>query len=201
MSRPSFEHASFLEAARSIAAQGGPAAVTVNSVTEQLGAPSGSFYYRFASRDVLLAELWLNTALAFQEGFVAAIEDDDGLKAALHTPTWVRAHLEDARMFLLHHRDDFVHGAWPAALKTRVQQQGRRIDACYTRFARKALGGVDAERLRMARFVLADVPKAAVRSHLRRREPPPPFVEKMITVTYRAVLLQYGSKRGGRQKT
>ena len=54
-------------------------AVTVASVTQHLGAPIGSFYHRFASRDVLLAELWLTTVLAFQEGFVAAIEISDGL--------------------------------------------------------------------------------------------------------------------------
>ena len=29
---------------------------------------------------------WLTTVLAFQEGFVAAIEAGDGLAAALHTP-------------------------------------------------------------------------------------------------------------------
>ena len=194
MIRPSFGHASFLAAARDLASQDGPAAVTVSSVTERLGAPSGSFYYRFASRDVLLAELWLATALAFQRGFVAAIKADDGLAAALHTPRWVRAHLRDARVFLLHHRDDFVHGDWPAPLKARVKQQARRIDACYSRFARSALGGSDADRIRVARFVLADVPKAAVRSHLRRREPPPVIVDRMITVTYRAILREYGGR-------
>jgi len=193
--RPSFGHASFLAAARDLAAQGGPGAVTVGSVTERLGAPSGSFYYRFASRDVLLAELWLATALAFQQGFVAAIKADDGLTAALHTPVWVRSHLDDARVFLLHHRDDFVHGGWPVALKARVKQQARRVDACYSRFARTVLGGVDAERTRLARFVLADVPKAAVSSHLRRGEPPPSIVDEMITITYRAILGRYGCVR------
>ena len=100
MPRVSFSNADFLTAARDLAAAGGPAAVTVGSVTERLGAPSGSFYYRFASRDVLLAELWLATALSFQEGFVAAINAGDGLAAALHTPVWVRSHLDDARLFL-----------------------------------------------------------------------------------------------------
>ncbi len=192
MTRPSFEQTAFLAAARDLVAQNGPAAVTVTSVTERLGAPTGSFYYRFASRDVLLAELWLATALAFQHGFVAAIQAGDGLTAALHTPGWVRAHLDDARVFLLHHRDDFVQGRWPAALTARVAQQARRVDACYQRFARVALGGVDAERLRLARFVLADVPKAAVGPHLLRREPPPPIIDEMITITYRAILSQYG---------
>src|SRR4051794_19318059 len=194
MARPFFEHAAFIAAARDLVAQAGPSAVTVSSLTERLGAPTGSFYYRFASRDVLLAELWLATALSFQEGFVAAIKAEDGLTAALHTPVWVRAHLDDARVFLLHHRDDFVYGGWPEALKLRVKQQARRVDACYLRFARTALGGVDAERIRLARFVLADVPKGAVSSHLRRGEPPPPIVDNMIVVTYRAILAEYGSR-------
>jgi AcrR family transcriptional regulator len=191
MARASFDYADFLTAARDLAAQGGPAAVTVLSVTERLRAPSGSFYYRFASRDVLLAELWLATALAFQNGFVGAIRRGDGLAAALHTPTWVRAHLDDARFFLLYHRDDFVQGAWPQALKSAVARQARRVDACYKRFARDTLGGIDAERLRVARFVLADAPKAAVEPHLRRGEPPPPIVDAMVEMAYRAIVTTY----------
>jgi AcrR family transcriptional regulator len=191
VARASFDHANFLTAARDLAAAGGSAAVTVLSVTERLGAQSGSFYYRFASRDVLLAELWLATALAFQNGFVAAIKHGDGPAAALHTPTWVRAHLTDARLFLLYHRDYFVQGVWPQALKSGVARQARRVDACYKRFARDTLGGVDAERLRVARFVLADAPKSAVEPHLRHGEPPPPIVDAMVEVTYRAVIKTY----------
>src|SRR5258706_13629002 len=110
MARPSFGHAAFLTAARDIAAQNGPAAVTVSSVTERLGAPSGSFYYRFPSRDILLAELWLATALAFQQRFVAAIKTRDRLSGALHTPGWGRAHLGGACVFFLYHWGDFVQG-------------------------------------------------------------------------------------------
>jgi hypothetical protein len=139
----------------------------------------------------LLAELWLTTALAFQQGFVAAIKAGDGLSAALHTPRWVRAHLDDARLFLLYHRDDFVHGEWPASLRARVARQGRRVDACFQRFARVTLGGADGERLRVASFLLADVPKAAVGPHLHRREPPPLVVDEMIARTYRALVAQY----------
>ena len=193
MARASFDYADFLTAARELAAQGGPAAVTILSITERLGAPSGSFYYRFASRDALLAELWLSTALAFQSGFVAAIKRGDGLAAAMHTPTWVRAHQNDARLFLLYHRDDFVQGDWPQAFKSKVARQARRVDACYTRFARDTLGGIDPERLRVARFVLADAPKAAVEPHLRRGEAPPPIVDALVKMTYSAIVETYRS--------
>ena len=101
MARPQFDQEGFVAAARALIAERGPQAVTVDSVAERLKAPKGSFYYRFASRNALLGEVWLNTVLAYQEGFVAAIEAGDGLKAALHTPAWARRHLDDARLLML----------------------------------------------------------------------------------------------------
>src|SRR5260370_4682381 len=101
MGRAQFDHAGFLAAARELTAERGPTAVTVDSVTERLNAPKGSFYYRFASRDALLGELRLKTVLAYQEGFVAAIEAGDGLCAALHTPACARRHLRAPPRFLL----------------------------------------------------------------------------------------------------
>ena len=190
-----FENADFLAAARDLAAAGGPASVTVSSVTGRLGAPVGSFYHRFASRDVLLATVWLDTALAFQTGFVAAIKAGDGLAAALHTPTWVRTHLEDARAFLLYHRDDFAHGNWPQYLKDRVVRQGRRVDAAYKRFARDSFGGVGANELQLARFILAEVPKAAVGPYLRQGVAPPAIVDEMIGTTYHAIVGKLGAAR------
>jgi AcrR family transcriptional regulator len=183
-----FEHADFLGAARDLVVEHGPGAVTVGSIVARLKAPTGSFYHRVASRDLLLGELWLKTVLDFQEGFVAAIDAGDGLAAALHTPRWVRAHLDDACLLLLYSRHDFVQGEWPKALKQGVAEQARRVVGCFERFARDSLGGAGPERLRLAQFALADVPAAAVRSHLARREPPPPIVADLIRTTYRAVI-------------
>jgi AcrR family transcriptional regulator len=188
MGRARFDNADFLAAARSLASERGPAAVTVDSVVEWLKAPKGSFYYRFASRDALLGELWLATVLAYQEGFVAAIEGGDGLAAALHTPAWVRTHLDDARLLLLYSRHDFVQGDWPAALKRGVREQAERFMACLETFARQAFGRAGQAEVRRATFVLAEVPTAAVRQHLERREPPPRLVDELITRTYRAVV-------------
>jgi AcrR family transcriptional regulator len=183
-----YAQADFLAAARALAREHGPAAVTVDAVTQRLRAPKGSFYYRFASRDVLLGELWLATVLAFQEGFVAAIEAGDGLRAALHTPAWVREHIEDARVLLLYSRHDFVQGDWPATLQRGVRQQAEQIKACLNRFATQAFGRVGQAQLRRATFVLLEVPGAAVKEHLRRREPPPPLVDELITRTYHAIV-------------
>jgi AcrR family transcriptional regulator len=187
MGRALFDNADFLSAARALAAERGPAAVTVDSVTAHLKAPKGSFYYRFASRDLLLGELWLTTVLTYQQGFVAAIEAGDGLAAALHTPAWVRRHLDDARLLLLYSRHDFVAGDWPAPLKRGVRDQAARFEGCLTSFARQAFGRAGLSELRRATFVLAEVPIAAVRQHLERREPPPRLVDQLIAETYRAI--------------
>jgi AcrR family transcriptional regulator len=188
MGRAAFDNADFIQAARAIASERGPSGVTVESITRRLQAPKGSFYYRFTSRDILLGELWLATVLAFQEGFIAAIDAGDGLAAALHTPAWVRSHPEDGRILLLHSRHDFVQGRWPAALQRGVREQAARFRECLRSFARQAFDRAGPGELRRASFVLAEVPLAAVKEHLRRRESPPPVVDELIALTYRAVV-------------
>ncbi len=201
MGRALFDNAGFLAAARALACEHGPAAVTIDSVTERMKAPKGSFYYRFPSRDALLGELWLNTALAYQKGFVAAIEAGDGLAAALHAPAWSRLNLDDARLLLIYSRHDFVQGDWPTALKRGVREQAQRIEACFESFARRAFGHAGPAELRRAAFVLAEAPLAAVKPHLQRREPPPPLVDELIAKTYHAIVgpESAGATRGPRR--
>ncbi len=188
MGRPLFDRAGFVSAARELAFERGPAAVTVDSLTQRMGAPKGSFYHRFPSRDALLGELWLNTVLAYHQGFVVAIEAGDGLAAALHTPAWSRVNLEDARLLLLYSRHDFVHGDWPAALKQGVRNQAERFEQCLSDFARNAFGSAGRAQMRRATFVLADVPIAAIKTHLALREAPPPIVDELISKTYYAIV-------------
>lgn len=188
MPRQIFAHDDFLDAALALAAEHGPPAVTVGSVTRMLKAPTGSFYHRFPSRDALLGELWLKTVQRFQEGSHAALAAGNWLDAALHTPRWVRTHLDEGRLLLLYHRDDFVQGDWPVALRDGVAAQTRRFEAAFARFAAEVFGDTGPEALRRAQFVLAEVPVAAVRQHLRRREKPPPIVDELVRATFAAIV-------------
>ena len=188
MGRALFADADFRRAARELAIKHGPAAVTVGAIAKRLKAPVGSFYHRFTSRDLLLGELWLETVLAYQRGFIAAIEAGDGLAAALHMPAWVRGHLDDARLLLLYSRHDFAEGNWPASLKRGVADQARRLVTYVERFAGAAFGRTGPEQVRRAQFVLVDVPGAAVKPHLQRRELPPPLVDDLIRATYNAIV-------------
>ena len=198
MGRAKFSHSDFLGAALAIASEHGPTAVTVASISERLRAPTGSFYHRFASRNVLLGALWLRTVLNFQQGVREAIDAGDGLRAALHTPAWAREHLDEGRLLLLYHHDDFVQGEWPEELRERVAAMTEGMRSGAKRFARLVFGRAGEEEVRLGLFLLAEVPVAAVRQHLLRREPPPPLVDRLIRVTYRAVLADYRRERRSR---
>jgi AcrR family transcriptional regulator len=100
----------FLDAALKLAAAGGPGAVTVAAIAEKLGAPIGSVYHRFPSRDVILAELWLQAAESFQAGFLELLKGDDGIEAALYTPRWARSHPEQGRLLLLYRQEELTWG-------------------------------------------------------------------------------------------
>jgi AcrR family transcriptional regulator len=195
MGHAKFSQTDFLAAAQAIASAEGPAAATIASITARLEAPTGSFYHRFASRNALLGELWLRTVLDFQQGLGAALDAGDGLRAALHTPAWTRAHLDSARLLLLYDRRDFVQGEWPEELSERVAEMTRRMAAGARRRARVIFGSDGREEVRLAQFLISEVPVAAVRQHLVRDEPPPPLVDRLIRTTYRAVVADYQARK------
>ena len=191
-----FVEADFLDAALAIAVEQGPAATTVASISERLRAPTGSFYHRFASHDVLLGTLWLKTVLDFQQGVSAALTAGDGLAAALHTSNWARTHLDEARLLLVFDREDFVAGKWPEQLRKRVAEMTRRMKNAASRNALVVFDRDGVEERRLAKFLIAEVPVAAVRDHLKRGETPPPIVDRMIRTTYLAIVADYRARHG-----
>jgi AcrR family transcriptional regulator len=195
MGRAKFSHMDFLAAALAIAAAHGPAAVTIALIAARLGAPTGSFYHRFVSREALLGTLWLRTVLDFQTGISAALDAGDGLRAALHTPAWARAHLDEARLLLLYDRNDFVRGEWPPELREQVAEMTRQMEGGAGRRARAVFGEDGPEEVRLAQFLITEMPVAGVRQHLIRGEPPPLLVDRLIGTTYRAVVADYRSRK------
>ena len=195
MGHPKFTEEDFFAAALAIIAEQGLPAVTVAAISARLKSPTGSFYHRFASRDVLLGELWLRAVLDFQAGVGKALDAGDGLAAALHTPAWVRKHLDKARLLLLYDRGDFVQGDWPEQLRERVAEMTRRMEAGSRRRARVIFGKDGREEQRLAQFLISELPVAVVRQHLTRGEKPPPLVDQLIRTTYAAVVADYRSRR------
>ena len=133
--------------------------------------------------------------LKFQEGIKAALEAGDGLAGALHTPQWCRAHLDEARLLLLYHRDDFVQGDWPEMFRGKLAEQARRGAALHRKFTRDPFGHAGPNEMRRAQFIISEVPVAAVKQHLLRRRKPPLIVDELIRTTYNAIVREYRISR------
>ena len=183
-----FKNDQFVDAALKIAADHGPAAVTIGAVAEEVGAPVGSVYHRFLSRDILMAEVWLRVVVSFQEAFLAALEKGVGLEAALHTPRWVREHSAEARVLLLYRREELVAGAWPEELKERVLAIKRRLDGGIRNYAVRTFGKAGRDEINRTVFALIDVPYAAVLRYIRLGKKPPRPVDGYIMQTYFAIM-------------
>jgi AcrR family transcriptional regulator len=192
--RAKFSEAQILDVAGSLVAANGPAAATIGAISAALHAPSGSIYHRFASRDVLLGRLWLSKAAFFQNEFVDAASHKDprtaGLDAALSLPRAVRADLAAARIMMLHRREDFVSGEWPADMALEAARLATQVEDALKAIAKRLFGSAAAKPLRLATFIVLDVPYAAVRRHVAANEPPPTFVDAYIASIFDCLVPQ-----------
>lgn len=175
-----FAKSDFLTAAAALIAKGGPDMATTSAIVHQTGAPVGSFYHRFASRDVLLAELWLGLVEPYQGEFLRLLSEGDAVEAALFTPRWVRRHPQEARVLLLHRREDFMDKGWPEELAQRAAGLGPELQAGLRCFTRNKLNTASEEAVSRVQFALIDVPLAAVRRHLASGKPVPLAVDDYV---------------------
>jgi AcrR family transcriptional regulator len=183
-----FSRDDFLKSAMELIAGGGPRAATTTAIVHRCRATVGSFYYRFASRDDLLAELWLTLAEGYQHAFFALLRAGDVAGAALFTPRWVRKHPREARVLLLHHRDDFVDKKWPPAFVKRAHKLAAELDGGLNECATRLLGSPADAALQRLRFALIEVPLAAVRRELAAGRPIPRLVDQLVLECCQAVL-------------
>lgn len=192
MGRPAkFDTEQILDATAQLVAEGGPGLATVAGIAERLGAPTGSIYHRFTSRDLLVARLWIRTVRRAQEGAVEAISQTDVKKAAidgaLHVPRWSRSNLADACVLVLYRREQLAE-QWPAELGDELATLNDPLKAAIRSFVRRRFGSVTNTNLELTSFALLDVPYAAVRRYLITGNPPPPSVDNLIARTVSCIL-------------
>ncbi|WP_031469420.1 TetR/AcrR family transcriptional regulator [Sciscionella sediminilitoris] len=172
MARPArFSTEDLLDVAVSLAAHGGPAAVTMAAVARAAGAPSGSLYHRFPGRAALLAGTWLHAVEAFQQGCAERLRARPALSAAVGTAwfavDWSRRNPERARV-LLHGAGEFDQENWPEAERIRLGEGNTALGALLRELAGELrTDGETAEHaLERLRLAVVDLPLALVRRHL-----------------------------------
>ncbi len=191
MSRPSkFSTEQVLDHCLRLSNQEGIQSLTVSAVARSIGAPSGSIYHRFASRDVLVASLWLRSVDRFQKGFLAALQSPDPMTAAVeaarHTLAWSRDHFEDAQFLLVHRREDLLADGWPEEIREKSAAQDNKSRKAMKRLCTSLdASGVDAERVH---FAVVTIPMGAVRPALSRGKRPSEATERLALEAVRAIL-------------
>jgi AcrR family transcriptional regulator len=180
---PRFTRENLIDAAVRVCIQHGPGALTIGAVARMAGAPTGSIYHRFASREDLLAETWVASMAAFQPGFIVALRqrsEPPGLAAALFPLQWARSNPEAARLLVLYRRQDFVGGELPDRLREAAGKLATELGDAISEFAVSAFGDHSLAAKRRATFLVLDLPNAAMRRYLAAGIGPPQGVDELV---------------------
>lgn len=193
MPRPArFDQDAILDAALRVVTAHGPAAMTTEAVAGEMGGHVGSIYYRFPTKDHLLAQLWMRCARSGQAGMLQALARQDvgnALEAAaLHYPRWSRENPAPARVLAAYGREQ-ITPRWPDDLAAELGTVNDDLAAAVAAFtARWFDDEVTSVRRRAVTFAVLDLPGSAIRRYLLASRPPPAGLDAPILAAARAAL-------------
>jgi len=187
LARPAaFTDDQILDAALALLAAGGPGAATIAAISEATGAPVGSIYHRFASRELLMARVWMRIVAAFQRGFIQALEDEDPEVAAVgaidHVLGWAQEQPAEMRVLVLYRREDLA-ARWPQELGLELAGLRRELEVALRDYARARYGRDDEDAVARVTFGLVDIPYAAVRRYVLTHGSLPAAVAEALVPT------------------
>lgn len=183
-----------LDAARELVLREGPRATSISAIAAASGAPAGTLYSRFGSRDGILAAAWLRALERFQARALAAAGEPGGAieaAVAMAGATVVFAHElpEDAQLLLTLRRDDLLDSDPGPDVKAELAAINAPLEAVLRNLAREIGGRADARTVDAITRAVVDVPHAAIRRHARSR-PLPGWLERDVADAARALLTE-----------
>jgi putative transcriptional regulator len=123
--------------------------ITMAQIAHAAGAPTGSVYHRFASREELLIRLWLRSIKRFQVGFTRAGEQGEARSAviemALCVPQFCRKHPADAKATTLFRQEDLL-STTTGDLRKEVESLNEGIDAVTESLGVRRYGAMNERR-------------------------------------------------------
>lgn len=183
-----------LDAARELVLRDGPRAASVAAIARESGAPAGTLYHRFASRDGLLAAAWLRALERFQRAAVAVAgsSESEPLEGAVamgvSQVSFARERPEDARLLVSLRRDDLLDGDPGEDFRARLDAINSPLGEMMLGLTQALRGGSDARAQDWLRRAVVDLPNAAVRRHLREGIELPVWLEEDVSLAVRRLL-------------
>ncbi|MEM9190770.1 MAG: helix-turn-helix domain-containing protein [Myxococcota bacterium] len=184
-----------MSAARSIVVEHGPEAATVSAIAKRVGAPVGSVYHRFRSRDVILATVLLDEVAVFQAAFIEASSDATPGELATRMTAWIRANPSGARLLGLYRPAELMANGMPEELAARALTLRHELDAGIRVLSKRWLGTARAEARRAVRLAIMEVPLGALRPLLRGDDPVPRSYDALIAAAADAVIEKARTQR------
>ncbi|HWJ49383.1 MAG TPA: helix-turn-helix domain-containing protein [Solirubrobacteraceae bacterium] len=159
-----------LDAARDLVVEAGPRAAGIRDIARRSGAPSGSLYHRFGSRDELVARAWLRAVRRFQAGYLEALGQEEpreaaacavrfGVAFALSAPA-------DARLLLDYSRAGLLDSEPEGEVADEVARVNAPLEAAVRDLAVRVFGDAGVEAIERTSYAVIDLPLAVVRRHL-----------------------------------
>ena len=189
MARPAkFTDDQVLDGATAAVARFGPN-VTIAQIAEAMGAPVGSIYHRFESREHLLVRLWLRSIGRFHVGLLAAAADPDVERAlvesALHIPRFCREHPATSLTMTLFRQQRLVLDA-PTGLEGPVATVNEAVDAALAELVRRRWGRSTDRRQRLAFTAVRQSPYGLVRPYVGGEVPR--WLDEVVEASTSAIL-------------
>jgi AcrR family transcriptional regulator len=180
-----------LDGARTVLLADNPA--TIAEIAATSGAPAGSIYHRFESRDALLAETWIRAAARSQQRFIAAIASVDepinaAVAAGLSVFDFADDQCDDARLLASLRREQVIRSPLPPQLTSRLDELDEPVESAITQLAYELYGTSSREHRRQVVLATVDIPHGAIRQFLIAGAPPPQHLRPLVEHAIRAVL-------------
>lgn len=182
-----------LDAVRARVLAVGPRSVSVAAIARDSGAPVGTLYQRFGSRDAVVAATWLRALERFQRHALAsqAEHQDDPITAGVALARAVIAfateHPLDAQLLLAIRRRDLLDDDPDDDLHHRLDTMNAPLQEAIRRIARQLHGRTEPRRLDAVLRAIVDLPTAAIRRHEERI---PSWLENDVAHDVTAMLRQ-----------
>ncbi len=185
-----FSDQQLIASARELVLEGGPAAATVGAIASRVGAPIGSVYHRFRSRELILAHVLLDAVAAFQAPYleVGSREDVTAGEIAAYFVEWVQQHPHDAKLLALYRRSEFLSGGMPEELAQRAERLQADIFDWLKVLCRRWFGRVSQRAQDAIRLAVIEIPYGAVRGRLGRGERFPEELARLVAAAADAVI-------------
>ncbi len=164
-----FTENAILDAAESVIAESGIEGASIASIARRCGAPNGSIYHRFASKQHLIGALWVRIATSYRTTLTDALgaSPSDLAEAVVNlTFDWVAANPSRAELLMRLRTEDFVPSDWPEVVVDQIQATNAALGTELLELAQSlSLHPLDVT------LAVIDVPAAAARRSLLLADP------------------------------